>query len=225
MCTKKWFLCLLAVLFLGEQAMAEDKTTFVIDIGTMGAGAAYVLPVNEHINARLGLHGWQYSETVTKSGVRYDADLELKSASAIADFHPLRGLLRLSGGIVFNGNNFSLTGQPSAGTFNFNGVLYPAAQVGSATGSVDFNTLSPYLGIGLGNSPKGHHSLSIALDLGAVYQGSPNVGLSVSCGSGLPASICSKLQSDAAAEARQLEDSVKNYQWWPVIALGIAFRF
>ncbi len=54
---------------------------------------------------------------------------------------------------MYNGNNFDVTAKPTNRAFDFNGVSYAAAYVGSVTGEVNFNTIAPYLGIGWGKAP------------------------------------------------------------------------
>jgi hypothetical protein len=41
----------------------------------------------------------------------------------------------------------------------------------------------------------------------------------------LPALTCSQLQNDLNAEAQQFKHEVEKFKYYPVIALGVGYRF
>jgi hypothetical protein len=175
------------------------------------------------LNARLGIQGFSYDEDgIETDNVNYDADLKLFSGLLTADWFPFHGGFRLSAGLLANGNELDLTGRPSAGsTFNINGVPFAAAEVGSLQGNVDFNSIAPYLGIGWGNPFSSGGNWSFNCDLGVAFQGSPDVTLTANG----PAANNSDFLANLEAERRDLENEVDDFQYYPVVSLGITYRF
>ena len=158
--------------------------------------------------------------TITKHGQRqrhdYDHKLELQSASLLANHHPFSGG-SASPAACCNNNELKLTGKPSAGsTYTINGVTYTAAQVGTLTGALTFNKTAPYLGLGWGNRPGS--KLGLSADIGALYQGSPKLSLSAT-------GSVAGLTSDLEQERKSAEEDLGSFKWYPVLSLGVYFRF
>lgn len=194
-------------------------------ISTLGAGIEYRQLFTPLLAARIGVNAFSYDDSITESGLKYDAELDLKSLSLLTDYHPWGGSFHITGGVLYNGSKLSITAEPSAGGYTFNDVTYSAADVGSATGEIDFQKFAPYIGLGWRTNGRGLNGVTFSADIGAIYQGSPETTLTASCGSLLTASACTQLKNDVAAEQKQLEESIKDLQWYPVVSVGIGFRF
>lgn len=214
----------LAVFLLGSsQALAASPVAVGAKVSTLGVGADLSLQLVPSLNARLGIQGFSYdADNIDTDRVNYDADLKLFSGLATIDWYPFLGGFRLSAGLLANGNEIDVIGRPTAGaTFNINGTIFNAADVGSLTGNVDFNSVAPYLGIGWGNpfSPGGNWSFN--LDLGVAFQGSPNVTLTANG----PLANDPVLRANLEAERRDLENEIEDFEYYPVVSLGITYRF
>jgi hypothetical protein len=61
-------------------------------------------------------------------------------------------------------------------------------------------------------------------DLGVMFMGSPKATLNADC-SGLSASQCATLQSQATAEQARLEDELKRFKAYPVLNIGLTIGF
>ncbi len=215
----------LTVFLLGSsQVYAAGSVAAGAKIGTLGAGADLSLQVASSLNARLGIQGLSYDTDETESGIDYNADLKLFSGLVTADWFPFSNGFRLSPGLVANGNELDLNGRPEAGrTYEINGIPYTVDDVGSLNGNVDFNSLAPYLGIGWGNPFGAEGNWSFSCDLGVVFQGSPNVTLTAT---GNPAVINNPdFQANLEAERRDLEDDLEPFKYYPVVSIGITYRF
>ena len=213
-----------ALVLCAASMAAADNTGVTAKIGTLGLGVELGHAFNDSFGIRLGVNKWNYSKDRTENGVDYDAKLKLSSVELLADWYPFGGVFRVNAGLVANGNKFSLTAKPSAsGTFTFNGVTYSSSEVASASGNVDFNKSAPYFGIGWGTSSGS--GLTIAADIGVLFQGKPKSTLSVVCGPGASASTCSQLTSDVNAEQAKLDESLNNFRYYPVFSIGIGYRF
>lgn len=168
--------------------------------GTLGLGVDVAHSFTPLFNARLGVNRYTYGFDVETDDTDYDADLELDSVHALIDFHPWAGNFRITGGLISNDNRIEADGTHSSG-----------AQV---EGVVDFDSTAPYAGIGWGNYTRGFSPVWWSIDLGIVAQGSPRVDLSSSSGS-----------VNLQEEEDDLEDELSDYDAYPVLSVGLVFRF
>ena len=209
-------------LFLALSPAAWADVGVLLKAGTLGAGLDVSKGISETLALRLQANALSYDEDITESDVEYKAELDLRSAGVLLDWHPFSGVFRVSGGAYWNGNEASATGRPTGGTYEINGTTYASAEIGSLNGQVDFPSVAPYLGLGFGSAPKAGSGLSFSFDVGVLYQREPNVALSVACGT---TARCAQLQSDVAAEAVSLQDELKDFKFYPVVSFGIGYRF
>jgi hypothetical protein len=61
----------------------------------------------------------------------------------------------------------------------------------------------------------------------AVRAGTPSVSLAAQCGPAAPTGspACNQAQSDLASEEAKLRHKADILQWYPMVSLGIGFRF
>jgi hypothetical protein len=192
--------------------------------GTSGLGADLALPLADRIAARLWANAGSISRGLTESGIRYDAKLKFGTALALADWHPLAGAFRLSAGIAYNDNRFDFTGRGDGSTIEINGIPYNSADVGTLEGKVRFDKASPYLGLGWGLAPRGVPGFGATVDIGVMVQ-KTSASLTGTCGPTLPAPACTQLQNDLRAEEAQFRDAVDGFRVYPVLTIGLSYRF
>ena len=214
-----------AFLFLVSSTAAWADVGVLLKAGTLGAGLDVTVGMSESLGLRLQANALSYENDFTESDVDYRADIELKSAGLLLDWHPFSGVFRVSLGAYWNGNEATAVGRPTGGTYVINDVTYNAADIGSLNGQIDFESVAPYFGIGFASAPKAGRGITFSFDLGVLYQGEPNVGLTATCGVGLPPATSTQLQSDDAAEQASLQEDLKNYKFYPVVSFGIGYRF
>jgi hypothetical protein len=208
---------------LWAPAYAEIATS--MSAGTTGIGAHLIMPYSDNLNFRFGLNGFNGSTTETTTSATYDVKARLRTFDALVDFHPNASAFRLSGGLIYNGNELEATASPAAGgTYTFNGTPYPVASAGNVIGTMEFNKIAPYLGIGYGNAAAKNKGWGFVADLGVMFQGSPETSLrSVNCTAG--PTICGQLADDLAAESAKLQDDAKEYRFYPVARIGLSYKF
>jgi hypothetical protein len=212
-------------LVLGASLNAQifDNHQIGLNTGTLGLGIEYSTSINDMFALRTGLNAFDYSHSLNESGIDYDADLELKSISLILDYHPFSNGFRLSGGAIYNGNQLKVTGKPDGtGNIEINDVTYNSSQVGKVDGEVDFNSFAPYVGLGYSSSKTKESGFSFNTEIGAMFHGTPSAKLRATCSD--PA-ICASLQSDLTAEEKQLNDDLKSFNIYPVLTMGIGYKF
>ena len=205
-------------------AVAPADTSLGIRAGTLGGGVELSYALSQRAALRLNADSYNRTQSKTHDNIDYDMKLKLQTASLMGDWFPFANNFRISLGAMFNGNKFTMKGQPTNGTFTINGVTYQAQDVGSFDAQVDFKKAAPYLGIGYGRPI--NSGLSLIFDLGVMSQGGPRSKIDVTCGTSIQGTItCSNLQRDAAAEQSNLDESLHNFKYYPVISLGLAYTF
>lgn len=225
-------IALLSVILFGamlsNSAMADVAAA--VRIGSFGYGADFDIGMTDTLSLRLGYNTFSYSRTVDDTDITYDGKLKIGAASAIVDWHVFKGGFRLSLGAVQKGPKVDVVGKPTAnGKFVIDDVTYDASQIGNATGTIKMgDSVAPYVGIGWGNTVDKEDRVTFLFDLGAIHTGSPKVDLNFTCKVGTGTSgdpACSQFNSRIAAEKADLEDSAKDYEWYPIVSFGIAVRF
>lgn len=190
-------------------------------VSTLGLGADLGYEINPNFKTRLNFNYFTYSHSTTFEDVRYDADLTLTTFGALLDYHPLGGGFRLSAGAYYNNNNVDLDGRVSPSiTFEIGDNIYKGEEIGKLKGDFDFNDFAPYVGLGWGTDYGTDRNWHFAFDLGVMYQGSPNVSLRAEN----PQNIA-ELDRDISREISDIESDIDRYRWYPVLALGITYRF
>ncbi len=191
-----------------------------VKAGSLGAGLEVESSYMGMAGFRLGVNYFTYDMTSTFDDVEYTVDLTLKSLSAILDWHPFKGDFRISGGVLFNGNNVKIDAKPTA-SYEIGDRTYTISEIGTLKGDIDFNDMAPYLGIGWDTSFGRDNLFGLAFELGAVYQGSPEVNLSADG----PISSDPTFQSNLAKEEEKQQEDLDSFKYYPVISLGVNYRF
>jgi hypothetical protein len=205
--------------------LAAADTSLGIRGGTLGGGVELSYALSQRAALRLNADSYNRSQTSTEADIQYDMKLKLATASLIGDWFPFANNFRISAGAMFNGNKFTLKGQPTGGTFIVNGQPYDTTQVGSFDATVKFKKAAPYFGIGYGRPI--NSGLSLIFDAGIMFQGSPKSKIDATCGTAAPpgSATCNRVQSDAQAEQSRLDESLHSFKYYPVISLGLAYTF
>lgn len=204
-------------------SIAQAGVGATLKIGTLGAGADVTVGLVETVNLRLGASGLSYGFDINrdkdKEGVgKITPTLKLMTFGALLDWHPGGGGFRLSAGCFLNQNKLDLTADTSQ-KVEINDRVY---QLGDLNGSVDFRRFAPYVGLGYGNAAGADGRWHFAFDLGAMYQGAPQVALSASVNDPV---LQTQLDADLKEEARKIEDDIGIFKVYPVLSLGVSFRF
>ncbi|HET9024935.1 MAG TPA: hypothetical protein VFN64_10205 [Burkholderiaceae bacterium] len=220
----KWIKASLVAAAVLGAAGAAQAAGVGLRVGTTGVGGDVGFSLMPTLSARLGYSGLSYSRDIDVTDVEYDGKLRLSNLNALLDFSPLPGPFRITGGFIFNDNKVDVTGRPTNGTYTLNGHVYPAAAIGSLSGTVKSgNRAAPYLGIGYGNVAG--FGVNFYFDLGVMFQGTPSASLSATCGSGVPANLCSQVQRDVASEQSKLQNEISGFKYYPVANIGVTIGF
>ena len=184
--------------------------------GTLGAGAEFTTKIATDINARVGLNALDFDfDDEEIDDVEYDLGIELSSFSALVDWHIFDDSFHITGGFISMNNEIDLDATPTK-SVEIGDTIYTPAQIGTLSGCVDIDGLTPYLGIGWGNPFGGDRRWGFTLDLGVAFTDSPDVSLSAT------GAIA---QADLEKERKDIEDDLDFIQIYPVLSLGLFYRF
>ncbi len=217
----------LAIFALAGSAHAE--VGIAASAGTLGIGAELSISGASQWEGRLGIHGYDYTERREESDIEYDAEASLRNVTAMVDWHPGGRGFRLTGGLVYN--DTEVTGRslpPASGFYNIGGVPVPVGLVGTLDAKADFDPIVPYAGLGWGRAPRSGSGFGVTLDLGVVFQGEGEVTLTprIPAGSPLNDPVAREvLQVLIDRETRELQEDVDDYDLYPVVSLGVSYRF
>ncbi|NOY71516.1 MAG: hypothetical protein GXP14_03940 [Gammaproteobacteria bacterium] len=189
--------------------------------GTLGLGVEATAGLLSDVNARVGFNTFGIAWNATEDGIAYEIDLELQTLTGFIDWHLFSGGLRATVGLVANGNELKMKAR-SAASYDIGGTVYTPEDVGILTGVVGFNNVAPYLGIGWGNAVGADKNWSFAFDLGVLFQGSPEIKLSTTNGLLTSNAI---FQENLEQEKQQLEQDLNDFNLYPVLSLGLSYKF
>lgn len=218
---RKFWIVAMGLACVGVATGAQAEGIGVgLKLGTLGAGLEVTKGFTNYINGRASFQGFSYDYNASEGGVDYEGSLDLSSGALFLDWHPFKGSIRFTLGGVFNNNEMMLKAEPAV-TYNIGGTTYTVTDVGTLKGAVAFDSFSPYVGMGWGNAVEDKQFYTVSLDIGVLFQGSPAGKLTAD---GLLATNPAFL-SNLKLEEEELNDSLKNFQFYPVISLGLAYHF
>ena len=188
-------------------------------VGLLGFGVEYTQPLGEHVSVRVGVNAFGYDYDGIEGGVEYDLELDLSSVAALVDWHPAGGSFRVTAGAMANGNSITAVSR-DVPNIQVGDVVFAGDQVGTLTGDVEVDSLAPYLGLGWDWS-RGSSGFGVYLDLGVVVQGTPVATLTADG----PLATDPLFQQELAKELTDFNEAIEDFELFPVVALGFAYRF
>ncbi|MGE5402918.1 MAG: hypothetical protein ACM3S2_21170 [Ignavibacteriales bacterium] len=216
---KKFFIVLL-ILFSCLSCSASAQTYAVsVKASTIGLHLEAYRSIGTDFNVHLGGSFFSYAYNQSpdpKEDYSLNADLKLNSFTALVDWMPFESSsFRISGGLSYNNNQPQVTAIPQI-TKVIGGDVYNKDNLGNLDVTLTFNKIDPYIGIGIGNPTGGESRFGVVFDMGVFYQGKPGVKLHAD---GL-------LSPSASPEQEAIvQENIKWFQWYPVVSLGVSYKF
>lgn len=146
--------------------------------------------------------------------------MELLNPLVMVDWYPFDGAFRVSGGILFNNSEIDLRSRPDE-PMEIGNFTYEPDEIGVLRGTIDFDGVAPYVGIGWGNALDRSKRWGLITDLGIAFIGSPDVDLSAN---GTLANNAA-FQAELAAEEQELQDDVDSFTIYPVLSISLYYLF
>jgi hypothetical protein len=201
----------------GPLAMADEVYG---QIGTEGAGIGYGHPLGSVANVRAEVNGVSFSHSFNSGDLHYDGTATLIHAGLYGDFFPMPSVVpfRLTAGFLIGDDHVNANATSPSGTYTINGVAYSTLGQ-SIHAKATYPAVRPYLGIGFGHSPLATKGFSMFFDAGVAY-GKPHLDFDV------PADIVAEAgQANVDAEKQSLQNTVDRYRFYPIVKVGVTYRF
>ena len=218
---------------MGER-FGNGATHAGLHSGTLGVGVHAGYDFSKDLALRGLINYFNLDFEKEKAGNEYEGELDLRSMGMVVDWHPFWGAFRMSGGAFLNGSRLSASTQGMA--LGIGEGEYDA----DLSFRMEFKKAAPYLGIGW-TSGRGGDGLTFTTDIGALFRASPRISASgqadgcefavsrdgnadVDC-EGAAGIVAGELSSNLEQEHRELRDALDKLKIYPVISIGLSYRF
>tara|TARA_B100001123_G_scaffold282110_1_gene314259 strand:- start:4014 stop:4994 length:981 start_codon:yes stop_codon:yes gene_type:complete len=189
-------------------------------IGTTGVSGEAMFMIWPELVIRGGPHYLQFDTDQTIDDIDYDAELDILRGMVIADIHPTGGGFHLSAGLGFGETELDINATPQD-VVNIGGNSYSPSQVGTLNGKVTNDDIAPYVGIGYDNTFSSDSGLAFRANIGVLYTGASDVDLSSTGTFQNDPNFIENLRE----EESNIEDDIEFIQFYPVVSVGLSYRF
>lgn len=238
-----------SVIGRGSQDVKPFSTVAVgVVFGTLGPGIEVATPLSRRLNLRGDAGLFNYSTSLTDSGINYNGDLKLRNGRVSLDFFPWAKAFHISPGVLIY-NQLDVTARAtfsSTQSFTLNDVDYYSSVDQPLTGnaSVEFgHKVAPAITIGWGNAiPRTGRHLAFGFEAGVAYTGTPDFALNVSgaaCNQPgqLAASVycynvadtsnpnATDFNTNLNAQKKKITDDLNYVKAYPILNMALTYRF
>lgn len=222
---------LLCGLGLSSSALANNAVNLAV--GTTGLIVEVDSVLTESLHIRGSLHKFNFDENIEADDIDYSGEISSTNLGAILDYHPFQSFFRLSAGLFMTDLGIDLTAKPSQSELEIGDNTYLSGASGNPlelTAEVDFAPVSPYIGLGWGNSLG--QGLGFSFDIGVLMVGEAEVdfhasGTATEQQSGLTIDVerNAEFQENMQKEQVEVEKDLEDLAVYPVIMMGISYTF
>ncbi len=237
-------LVLSAAILITASSVAKANTNPIgvsAKVGTLGLGVELDYAINEKFNVRLQANGYSYDDDFEEDDISYTGEIDLSSTGVLVDWRPFDGTFRVTAGLYNNANELTaIATQVGNQSYEIGDVDYRSAAndplILDAKAELGKSSAG-YLGIGWGNTaPSGW---MFSFELGVLLSGSPEVSLSAT-GSAIGSyngveqqfsvsdnsnPLVQEFNENLRVEEKNLKEDISDFDVYPVISLGVGYRF
>ncbi len=184
----------------------------------MGVGGNLVFQFTPRMAFRAGYEtlSFDYPFSFEENDISYQAELDYKTGviSLLADYYLTRSLY-LTAGCGYNRFRPAVTGVASD-AWQYGDISIPPDQIGEFLFSVKpSRTLSPYLGAGVGRNAGLKKNLAFTFEIGAYYQGAPDIAIEAT-------GLLAPTADESHKQKELLERQFSAYTFYPFVKLGLS---
>ncbi len=205
--------------------------------GSLGVGFAAAVRVHSKVNIRGQFNMFSFSHDFenTDDNITLNGALKIRSFNAYVDYFPFGGGFHISPMFqLSNTSKVTLASTIAGGkTFDVDDVSYMSSPNNpvKVAGGVSLKSGKPGVVLGWGNIA-GHRRVTVPFELGVIFSSAPVATMSFTgtiCQTN--GSNCRDAGSDATFQARvkkeetDLNDTIRPFRFYPVLSLGLGFRF
>ena len=209
----------------GTYGWAEESSFgLAVNGGTLGVGGEASVQMTEAFALRGGINYLKFSFDSTIKDLDYTMEPEFKNGALLLDWFPFAGSFHLTGGVYVNGNEVDVDGMYRSDLIPPEYQQYSYLRdLAHVKGTVEFNRLAPYLGLGWTSNRTGP-GWGVAVNLGVLFQGAPEVtDLRVEAPIGI--GVFPEVQEFLADQKQAIEDDLDNFRYYPVATLSLRYGF
>jgi hypothetical protein len=217
-----FLLCVFLLMGLQVNAQSVFSKSFVSGhLSTQGIGLEYKFSPEPAYNVRIGasILPFKYSAIYSARDERtnLDLDVNLGNIHTMFDWHPFFEETNFAQKLVATvGAAYFWQAKGNAvvsyrGTYNYGDIEIPSDELGQLYGSVEWNKVAPYLGIGIEN-PLPTKNFNIGFAIGTYYMGSPDVTLTGT-----------KYLSKNQSNEEQFRKNMSSYRFLPVVQINFNY--
>lgn len=204
-----------------QSGMSGDSLAIGINGGTTGGGIQVEASFGPIFVLRGGAESLGYDFDASHDDVDYSGRFDFDTVSGFIDLHPLANAFTLSGGVYVGPRSIGLEATPTA-PVTVGGQTFTPSQVGTLSGEIKLKTVAPYLGLGFDNTFSGAGRWGFRATAGVAWSEKPEVTLDSSGGS---LSNDPVFRERLAQEAESIQADAENYGLFPVVQVGLNYRF
>lgn len=208
-----------------------------VKASTFGIGVDAAVRVHSKVNLRGGFNFFSFSHDFddTENNIVYAGNLKMRSVAATLDWFPFGGGFHLSPTFVItNGNKATLSSVIPAGkTIDIDDTEYRSSATDpiKVAGEVSFKNARPGILLGFGNIAGGRR-VTVPFEIGVIFASAP-VGTLAFTGTACQTNGLNcrnvatdpTIQNDVKNAQLELNDTIKPLRFYPVLSLGLSFRF
>lgn len=212
----------LGATLLASAASAQDGRLAVGgNIGTPGVGAELQYKLNDNFVVRGGGDWMNFDFDRTYSGVDYSLKLKTGTGGAFVDWHPGGGGFFLSGGSYFGERKARLNGRPTGPT-QIGDLTFTPEQIGTIRGDIRMSSTQPFVGLGWDNTFVRDSRWGFRVLGGVSFSDAPRVDLTAVDGT---LASDPTFQAELQKEEADVRDDAKGFKYYPVVQVGVNYRF
>lgn len=205
------------------QSTAGGPFSLGLGVGTNGP----VVEGGFRLNDQLVLRGQgaflDFGYGFKSNDVRYAGRIHFNTGGGFVDWHPLASPWLITAGAVSGQRKVDVSAKPSLpGVITIHGVTYPVTEVGSVVGSIDYGAAAPVIGIGWDNTFYTRRGWGLRALAGVEFGDHPPATALHAIG---PLATNPAVISGVQAEQTSLRRQAADFSYFPVVQLGVNYRF
>jgi len=213
-----------ALLLSAGSALAQSSEPGVAvgaTAGTSGVGLDVQVKLGPIFTLRGSLDRLTWAADESFDGIDYRGDLAFDTVGGFIDMHPLANGFLISGGAYVGDRDIALSATP-AGPVEIGGQTFSPGQVGTLNGAIKLSGVAPFVGLGWDDTFYRSGRWGFRAVAGVAWSDTPEVALTSTGGS---LSSDPAFQARLRDESRNITDEADGYGLFPVIQVGLNYKF
>ena len=211
----------LAAFALSAGAASAQNVAVGTNVGTTGVGFEAQLKMGPVFVLRANVEQLDHDIDESYDGIDYSGAFAFDTVGGFVDMHPFGNAFLISGGAYLGDRDISLGATPTV-PVEIGGTIYSPSQVGTLSGTIKLQDVAPFVGIGWDDTFTRQGPWGFRAIAGVAFSDTPEVALDSTGGSLSNNAIFRDRLDD---EAREIEKDVEGYGLFPVVQLGLNYRF